>query len=56
MSIGFQYDLPRIYEMVAENAPEKLAMNESWREKVRQTLNSNPNLFVNKERGVWSIA
>lgn len=55
-SLGGQSDLSQLYEAVAKNAPQKLAENDSWKEKVRQVLNQNPSMFKPVERGVWAIA
>lgn len=54
--LGGQADLPLLYEAVAKAAPEKLAQSNTWRDKIRQTLNQNPALFKPIERGVWAIA
>lgn len=56
MQLGGQAQLSRIYDAVANAAPEKLATNQHWREKVRQTLNSNPDFFKPTDRGEWAIA
>ena len=54
--LGGQADLPRLYEAVAQAAPEKLVQSNTWRDKIRQTLNQNPAMFKPIERGVWAIA
>ena len=56
MMMGGKAEMKSIYEKVAENAPERLSLNVHWREKVRQTLNSNPKFFASDERGVWCLA
>lgn len=56
MSLGGKSPLAKVYELIAAQAPEKLSNNQHWREKVRQTLNSNPRLFASDERGVWALA
>lgn len=56
VSLGGNATLPEIYEKVAENAPERLATNPSWKAKVRQILNQNQGLFSPVERGVWALA
>lgn len=56
ISLGGKASLSSLYDAVAAAAPDRLAQNNSWREKVRQTLNSNPDLFSPVERGVWSIS
>lgn len=48
--------LERIYEEVSRAAPDRLATNPNWMAKVRQTLNSNRDLFQSNERGVWQLA
>ncbi len=55
VSLGGEASLSRLYEAVAENAPERLAGRQHWREKVRQTLYVN-DWFTPVERGVWRIA
>lgn len=56
VQLGGSAPLEAIYDAVAKAAPEKMAANDNWRAKVRQTLNQNPTMFVPVERGVWSIA
>lgn len=56
IELGGEADLSRIYEKVAQNAPDRLANNNNWKAKVRQTLNQNHQLFVSEERGLWGIA
>lgn len=56
MNLGNAAPLSRIYDEVAEAAPEKLAANPNFQAKVRQVLNSNPELFASSERGVWQLA
>jgi hypothetical protein len=46
--------LADLYQVVAANAPEKVAANENWRAKVRQTLQSDPR-FQSVDRGVWAL-
>ncbi len=55
VSLGGEAPLSRLYEAVAENAPDKLAGHQHWREKVRQTLYVN-DWFAPVERGVWRVA
>lgn len=56
IGLGGKADLSSLYDAVAKAAPDRLAQNSSWREKIRQTLNSNPDLFRPVERGVWSVS
>jgi len=56
MQLGGTVDLTQLYETVAQAAPERLALNGTWREKVRQTLSRNPALFRPMGNGVWSLA
>jgi len=56
VQLGGRADLAVLYETVAKAAPQKLAENGSWREKIRQTLNQNPDLFRPVQRGTWAIA
>lgn len=56
MSVGGKADLGTLYDIIAKGAPEKLATNNNWREKIRQTLNQNSSLFKPVDRGVWSLA
>lgn len=56
IQLGGQADLNRIYQAVSEKAPDKLANNTAWREKIRQTLNQNAEVFKPIDRGVWAIA
>lgn len=53
---GGQCDLPGLYQMIEQAASDRVHSNPHWREKIRQTLNSNPGLFQSVERGVWKIA
>lgn len=54
--LGGSADLATLYAAVAKAAPDKLASNTTWKEKIRQTLNQNPQLFKSVERGAWAIA
>ncbi len=42
-----------IYEQVESH--NKAKQNQWWREKVRQTLQINPNHFIHNDRGLWSL-
>lgn len=55
VSLGGEASLSRLYEAVAEHAPERLAGRQHWREKVRQTLYVN-DWFAPVERGIWRVA
>lgn len=56
VQLGGSADLATVYETVAKAAPQKLAENNNWREKIRQTLNQNPQMFTSVQRGTWAIA
>lgn len=56
IALGGSAPLAVIYERVAQAAPQKLAANAHWKDKVRQVLNSHPRLFVSAQRGEWSCA
>lgn len=56
VQLGGRADLSVLYDTVAKAAPQKLAENGSWREKIRQTLNQNPQMFTPVQRGTWAIA
>ena len=53
---GGQCDLAGLYRAIERAASDRVANNPHWREKIRQTLNSNPGLFRPVERGVWALA
>lgn len=55
-ALGGKATLDKLYAAIAHAAPEKLATNEFWREKTRQTLQLHKDLFQSSERGVWSLA
>lgn len=54
--LGGEADLGSLYDAVAKSAPEKLAQSNTWKDKIRQVLNQNPQMFRPVERGVWAIA
>lgn len=54
-ALGGTASLEKIYAAVAASAPERLAQNPHWREKVRQSLNTSKDMFTSSERGVWSL-
>jgi hypothetical protein len=56
MAAGRKASLSELYEVVAKGAPDKLASNPNWRAKVRQVVNSHPEVFRSEERGVWELA
>jgi len=56
VALGGEAQLKDIYEAVAKSAPDKLVTNDSWQEKIRQTLNQNPSLFASSSRGHWQLA
>lgn len=55
-ALGGKASLPAIYARIADGAPEKLATNPHWRDKVRQVLNQHPQLFRSEQRGEWALA
>ena len=54
--VGGKAPLNDLYAQIEKSAPERLATNQHWREKVRQTLNRNTDVFKPIERGVWAVA
>ncbi len=56
VQLGGSADLSTLYGVISKQADERLAANPHWRDKVRQTLNSNPGLFASSQRGVWALA
>ena len=56
VQMGGKAELATMYETIAKAAPQKLAENKHWKEKIRQTLNQNPQMFTQIQRGVWAIA
>lgn len=54
--LGGEAALKSVYESIAQSAPDRIAANANWREKVRQTLNQNASLFKPVARGVWAVA
>lgn len=52
---GGKAPLSDLYAQIEKSAPERLATNQHWREKVRQTLNRNTGIFKPMERGVWAV-
>lgn len=56
VQLGGQSELASIYAEVEKSAPDRLAINPSWKSKVRQTLNQNAAMFKPLDRGVWAIA
>lgn len=53
-SLGGKSNLENIYKKL--EGYKKTSTNQNWKAKVRQTLQINPNLFKNIERGIWAIA
>lgn len=47
--------LADLYRVVSDHAPEKVAANENWKAKVRQTLQLDSR-YRNVEPGVWELA
>jgi len=56
MATGSKASLTDLYDAISEKAPDKMAKNPNWRAKVRQTVNSNPDIFRSSQRGVWETA
>jgi hypothetical protein len=54
--LGGRATLDKLYAAIAAAAPERLAENHHWREKVRQTLQLHTDLFRNEARGLWAVA
>lgn len=54
--LGGQANLDDLYAVVADKAPERLAANTHWREKIRQTLQLHADTFGSEERGIWKLA
>lgn len=54
--LGGSCSLDRLYRAIEHEAPDRLKTNAHWKEKIRQTLNSNTDVFKSVERGVWAIA
>lgn len=55
IALGGQAELSRVYEVVAQDCPEKIKENPHWKDKVRQVLNSTGD-YKTVERGVWAFA
>lgn len=54
IELGGEAPLPKIYEAVAQAAPNQIQTNQHWVEKIRQTLQRGP--FQSPSRGVWALA
>ena len=54
--VGGQAHLSDLYAHIEKSAPERLSANQHWREKVRQTLQRNEQVFKSVERGIWAVA
>lgn len=52
-SLGGKANLEKLYSKL--DGYKKTENNPNWKAKVRQTLQINPKLFVNIERGVWGL-
>ena len=55
LELGGEATLDRLYAVVERHAPERLAKNQHWQAKVRQTLQAHPR-FTSRERGHWALA
>lgn len=53
-SLGGRANLEKLYKTL--EGYKKTSNNPNWKAKIRQTLQINPKLFVNIERGVWELA
>lgn len=53
-SLGGAVSLERIYAKI--EGYKRTQTQQFWKDKVRQTLQYHPNLFVRNSRGVWSLA
>jgi len=53
--LGGKATLKEMYDFVAGNTAMVTEERPNWQAKVRQILNSNPELFVSSQRGVWEI-
>lgn len=56
MGLGQGASIGDLYDCIAARAPEKLAANPNWRAKVRQVVNSHPEVFTSRQRGHWQLA
>lgn len=54
-SLGGSARLDKIYQAVADSAPDRLKANSHWEARVRAILNSNPHMFTSAERGHWQM-
>lgn len=48
--------LSKLYEVIADKAPEKLRSNPHWQAKVRQVLQQHPSWFEPVNRGTWKLS
>ncbi len=55
-TLGGKASLTSIYYQIAAGAPDKLAANPHWKDKIRQVLNQHPQLFCSEQRGEWALA
>lgn len=54
---GGSADLATLYAVVEKNVDsDKVRCNPHWKDKVRQILNQNPELFRSETRGTWALA
>lgn len=51
---GKTLSLSELYSLI--DGHKKTQVNAHWKDKIRQTLQYHPELFKQKERGVWSLA
>ena len=52
-SLGGKANLERIYKEI--EGYKKTINNSNWKAKIRQTLQINPKIFKNIERGIWKL-
>ena len=55
VALGGKASLSDIYSQMSRHAPDRVAANENWMAKVRQTLQLHED-FTSSERGVWQLA
>lgn len=53
-NIGGKASLNIIYSKIENH--KKVNNNQHWKEKIRQTLQLNKNIFVNIDKGIWALA
>ena len=56
VQLGGKCSLSDLYDILSENAGDKIKSNDNWKAKARQTLQLHEDLFTNVDRGVWKLA